>query len=54
MVQNLIAMETSYISVNHKDFIGGNKAMSQLVRARMEEEERRGHGARLEVTPPSK
>nr|6FGZ_A Chain A, Dynamin [Cyanidioschyzon merolae] len=46
MVQNLIAMETSYISVNHKDFIGGNKAMSQLVRARMEEEERRTRSAK--------
>lgn len=46
MVQNLIAMETSYISVNHKDFIGGNKAMGQLVRARMEEEERKNKSAK--------
>eukprot|EP00166_Cyanidium_caldarium_P000202 ctg_1073.g448 len=44
MVQNLIAMETSYISVNHKDFIGGSAAISRMIRARMDAEQQQSGG----------
>ena len=46
MVQNLIAMETSYISVNHKDFIGGSAAISRMIRARMEAEQQQSGGGK--------
>lgn len=50
MISNLVQIELSYINTAHPDFIGGSKAVAQLMEAR-QTEEYRGH-AGAPGTPP--
>lgn len=44
MVTNLIQIELSYVNTNHPDFIGGGRAVSELMRQMAEEEKEQKEG----------